>query len=104
MFVPILAYHKIQNNFDLSLNHITPGQFEKQIKYLYLNGFTTISISEYIKNKSFDDKKVIITFDDGYVSVFEHALPILSKYKFTATIFVISKYVGDWNKWDYNSS
>ncbi len=103
MFIPILAYHKIHNNFDLGITRISPDQFENQIKYLFQSGFQTISLYEYIKNKTYDEKKIIITFDDGYESVFEHAFPVLSKYKFTATLFVITEFIGKLNKWDYNS-
>ncbi|NIW20509.1 polysaccharide deacetylase family protein [candidate division KSB1 bacterium] len=49
----------------------------------------------------FDEKSVVITFDDSYASVYEHALPVLRKYNYTATIFVITNYVNKWNDWDY---
>ena len=43
---------------------------------------------------------VAITFDDGYRSVREHALPILEQHGFPATMFVPTAYVGDENRWD----
>lgn len=105
MFVPILAYHMVQPNFDLGITRVKPEQFEKQIKYLYNSGYQTISVCEYIEyieQKNLNSKYVIITFDDAYTSVYEFAFPILKKYHFKATIFVITNYVGDRNKWDYN--
>ena len=101
MFIPILVYHMVQPNFDLGITRVKPKQFEKQIKYLYDSGYKTISVNDYIKRKKLHNKYVIITFDDSYASVYEFALPILKKYSFTATIFVITNYIEDWNKWDY---
>ncbi|MFQ5648477.1 MAG: polysaccharide deacetylase family protein [bacterium] len=104
MFVPILAYHKVQNEFELGASYTTPRQFERQIKFLYENGFKSISLEEYVQNNNHGPRDVIITFDDAYASVFENAFPILRQYDFTATIFVITKYVGDWNSWDYHGN
>jgi len=102
MFVPILAYHKVQVQPELGVSNITPRQFERQIKYLYDNGFKSTSIDDYVNGRSIGNKNVIITFDDAYTSVFENAFPVLDKYNFKATIFVITKFVGDYNKWDYH--
>lgn len=102
MFVPILAYHKVQNQAELGVSNTSPKQFERQIKYLCQNGFKSTSIEDYVKGRSFGDKHVIITFDDAYTSVFENAFPILDKYNFKATIFVITKFVGEYNSWDYH--
>jgi peptidoglycan/xylan/chitin deacetylase (PgdA/CDA1 family) len=41
-----------------------------------------------------------LTFDDGYRDFAEHAVPILEKYGFTATVFVIAGRLGGHNAWD----
>ncbi|MFQ5705929.1 MAG: polysaccharide deacetylase family protein [bacterium] len=106
MFVPILAYHMVQPNMDLGITNITPHRFEKQIRYLHQNGYRTVSLTDLVSDTGNDDlrgnKLVAITFDDAYQSVFEFAFPILKKFNFTATIFVISDYVGKCNGWDYS--
>lgn len=101
MFVPILAYHKIRKTFDFSVTYVSPKQFAAQVKYLVNSGFQTVSINDYILKKNIGEKKVIITFDDACASVFQHALPILNKYNFKATIFAITQFVGAPNRWDY---
>ena len=65
---------------DLSINIEI---FENQIKYL-ANNFNIIDPFELMdieKLKSTKEKKVLITFDDGYMDNLENALPILKKYK-----------------------
>ena len=101
-FVPILAYHKIQNTFDFSATYVTPAKFETQLKYLADSGYRSISLHDYVNNKNTIGKRVIFTFDDAYATVFKNAFPLLSKYKFTASIFVITQFVGKSNHWDYN--
>ena len=101
-FIPILAFHKIQKSFDFSITYITPRRFEAQLKYLTNSGYQSISLHEYIVNKNINGKKVIFTFDDASTSVFEFAFPLLTKYNFKASIFVITQFVGKPNRWDYN--
>ena len=102
MFVPILAYHKIQDKFDFSITRIAPQEFEKQIRFLASCGYSSTSVIDFLKGKRRNEKHVIITFDDAYECIFEYALPVLSRYNFTATIFIVSDFVGHWNEWDYN--
>ena len=45
-------------------------------------------------------RAVCITFDDGYRSVHDLALPILKELKLPATVFVTSGYVGGGNMWN----
>lgn len=47
-------------------------------------------------------KPVVITFDDGYESVYKHAYPILKQVGYKAVIFPVTGYIGDWNHWDAN--
>lgn len=45
-------------------------------------------------------KVVGITFDDGYLNNLTNALPVLSRYGFTATCYVVSQQLGKYNEWD----
>ena len=49
-----------------------------------------------------EQKNIILTFDDAYLSVFENAFPVLQKFGFQATVFVITDVVGQLNSWDVN--
>lgn len=105
MVVPILAYHKVSNRFEWGINNVSIQSFENQINYLSENHYYTISLEQFLKTSFQIDSKrrpVVITFDDGDESIYHNAFPILEQHRFTATIFVISNYVGKLNSWDAN--
>ena len=83
---------------DLNVWTQTRSSFEKQIRYLKQNGYTTVSLDDLIAwrsgQKTLPRKSVVITFDDGDRSVLEVAYPILEKYRMTATMFVVTDFVG----------
>jgi peptidoglycan/xylan/chitin deacetylase (PgdA/CDA1 family) len=105
VYVPILAYHKVSDQFEWGINTVSIRSFESQMKYLSENHYYAISLEQYcdgdfqVKSKY---HPVIITFDDADESVYHHAFTILRHYGFTATLFVISGYVGKINSWDAN--
>jgi peptidoglycan/xylan/chitin deacetylase (PgdA/CDA1 family) len=97
-----LSYHRLlpdqlknmQNNIraEESFYHVYESCFRKQMGYLKEIGYNTITFQELLSykdgGKSLPRKTVILSFDDGYTSVYERAFPILKEYKFSATIFV----------------
>src|SRR5262245_5513049 len=42
---------------------------------------------------------IALTFDDGFLNFYEHALPILGRHKFAATLFVVAGRCGLDNRW-----
>jgi len=94
--IPVLNYHKVD-----SLNHalsVSPQEFEEQMEYLYKEQYHTISpdqLMAYLKHgKELPEKPILITFDDGYLDNYTNAYPIMKKYGFTATIFIVTNLVG----------
>lgn len=100
--IPVLNYHLI-NPQKINALSITPEEFDEQMAYLHNNGYNTISpdqLLDYIQeNKELPDNPILITFDDGYQDAYTEAYPILKKYNFTATIFLITDYVGNSNRY-----
>jgi peptidoglycan/xylan/chitin deacetylase (PgdA/CDA1 family) len=98
--VPTLVYHRIADEFDWSITRQKIGQFERGIQFLHDRGYQS---ADLVGNNSTGEtqKKVFITFDDGYQNVYFNALPILRKFGFTACIFVVTGYVGRKGDWDY---
>ncbi|MBQ7705128.1 MAG: polysaccharide deacetylase family protein [Selenomonadaceae bacterium] len=93
---PILEYHTVTKNPDPSseIYNVPPAEFSAQLDYLQENGYTTITLNDYIKARRFGDplppKPIILTFDDGYADNYSEMLPILEAHGMTAVIFVIT--------------
>lgn len=105
--IPILVYHRIVPAPLHQSRHgiwVTTQNFRKQMRFLFLSGFNTISLDMLVSaNKGIiqlPKKPIILTFDDGYQDNYLYAFPILKRYNFTATIFLVSKYIGGTNQWD----
>jgi peptidoglycan/xylan/chitin deacetylase (PgdA/CDA1 family) len=77
---------------------ISAASFEQQMKYLYDNGYTTITPDQLIAHlksgNALPEKPVMITFDDGYLDNYTIAYPILKKYGQRAVFFLIAGYIG----------
>ena len=121
--LPILNYHilydeqspaSIRKDEIIYANEVR--EFQRQIKYLHDNSYQGILVDNYInykserkdvgspttrKRKDLLEDLVIITFDDGHISNYTHALPILQEYGFPAIFFVAVKNVGssNWVNW-----
>ena len=96
--VPILMYHHFTTGNDVNSATVSQANFERQMNYLYENGYTTIHLNQledFIDAKiQLPAKTVVITMDDGYRSNYEIAYPILKKYHMRATQFPIVENIG----------
>jgi len=81
--------------------------FARQMKYLFKHGYQTVSVRDLINYTEQQipakDKKICITFDDGYESFYTHGFGVLQKYNFTAIVFLVADYINKTCLWDKNS-
>lgn len=73
--------------------HLDAGTFERQIAWL-AQRYEWISLAELawrIRNGASLRRRLAVTFDDAYVGVFEHAVPVLRRYGVPATVFVVTQ-------------
>lgn len=100
--VPILLYHHISDQFDTSnaISVISPKDFRLHMTAIKAQ-FTPVSLREYVEfvncrdgSKTMPQNPIIITFDDGYLSNYEVAFPILKELEIPATIFVVTDTIG----------
>jgi len=68
--------------------------FYEQMKYLYENGFTSLSSSQLIdflfNDGEIPKKSIVITFDDGYLDNYLFAAPIMRQFGFVGMVFLIT--------------
>lgn len=94
--VPILCYHRVGPRPQLM---VMPREtFAAQMEYLARNQYTVIrlaDIPDFLSGKrALPPRAVVITFDDGHVSTYQHAYPVLRQYGFPATFFLYTDFLG----------
>lgn len=95
--VPVLMWHNLaeESSGDMTISVDT---FRAQIEALHEAGFKTVSLQQLYDYVHFGtelpEKPIVLTFDDGYLSNYEYAYPILQEYDMQATIFAIGVSVG----------
>jgi peptidoglycan/xylan/chitin deacetylase (PgdA/CDA1 family) len=107
--IPILMYHSIElmpKNTVMRSLHVPPKRFNFQMWILKKLGYQALSIrglQPYIDGSK-KGKVVGITFDDGYKNNLLNAGPILKKFNFSATCYIVSKKIGKTNEWDLDAN
>ncbi len=95
-----VGLHDVQG--DLYDSITTPvSVFQKFVEQIHLSGYRLCSMRDYLA-KNIEERMswIVCTFDDGYKGLNDYALPILSRYGFTATVFICTSLIGKDNKWN----
>ncbi len=98
----ILTYHDISTvGTPIS---VAPDTFRAHMAYLHSNGIRGVSVDEFLTAVASGDNAasrnlMAISFDDGFASVHDEALPILREYGFTATVYVLAHKLGGRSDW-----
>lgn len=100
--VPILMYHGIRHGTGTEHPYFetntSPELFAQHMQSLRDSGYTTASLTDAVAAIAADgpgQRRVAITFDDGYRNFYTHAFPILAEYGFKATMFIVSGFTGE---------
>lgn len=96
----VLSYHEIAEQGEALIPEyaVTPTNFVRQIDWLRNNGFRFVSIDDILADRAgktkLPEKAVLITFDDGYASMYQHAWPLLKMLNIPSVVAV----VGAWEE------
>lgn len=103
--VSILMYHSVSSGGDGASRHpyydieTSEHVFAQQMAFLNEHKFPVISLSDAVRSlqgqRALEPNSVVITFDDGYQNIFTSAFPVMSRYGFTATVYLPTAYIGD---------
>lgn len=115
--IPILSYHYLRRRTgllrfarilgalafnlplldDMGIWTQTTAEFDRELRYLHDAGYETVDLEDLAAwrrgLRKLPPKPVVITFDDGDRSVLL-AVPILKRYGFKATLFIVTGRVG----------
>jgi biofilm PGA synthesis lipoprotein PgaB len=94
----VISYHEIADKKDALIPQyaVSPTNFIRQMDWLKVNGYHFVDIDQILAARTgkapLPEKAVLITFDDGYHSVYTNAFPVLKLFNAPAVIAV----VGNW--------
>ncbi len=96
----ILMYHRVTEpirGLERPSINVSPMMFRRQIEGLLDRGYTFLPLQEALKisqsGEAFEPKSVVLTFDDGFQSVYNNALPVLQELNVPATVFLSTAFL-----------
>jgi peptidoglycan/xylan/chitin deacetylase (PgdA/CDA1 family) len=104
--IAVLGYHKIGVRADGrdSWFYVSEDTFERQLRWILSSGWQVVDVRGFLDAVVYPDslpqRSVLLTFDDGYRSMREAALPLLQQLGLPAVLFVPSGCIGKFNGFD----
>lgn len=105
-WIPILVYHRVadvpkpQDPLRLCTS---PRSLERVLRYFSEHGYRFVSLGEAVtalERGGSSERLVCLTFDDGYRDFLTDAFPLLQRFNSSATVFLVSDFIGGDNRWD----
>lgn len=92
----ILNYHSV-STVDSGLPYeVSIERFRRDMEYL-VEHFVIVDLPELLADRTSGEKRIAITFDDGFENFYSNALPVLREFDAQATVFVNPSFIGDSN-------
>jgi poly-beta-1,6-N-acetyl-D-glucosamine N-deacetylase len=107
-YVAVLVWHDVLPAKEVWFD-TTTATFEQQLQSIEKGGFHVIRLSalrdHLVTGSAIPAKSLVLTFDDNGAGIYQYAFPLFRKYRFPATLFVHTNYVGKTtskhhNTWD----
>lgn len=100
----ILLYHEVVAEEPQEVHAVSVDQFTEQMAWLHRAGYQVVGLGDWLSARAgigpvLPRKAVAITFDDGYLDSYTNALPILLEHGFQATVFLVTRLMGQSSKW-----
>ena len=96
---PILLYHHVENEVSTSRYTVSIPDFRSQMAALDEMGFTAITISQFLEalldGSDLPQNPVVITFDDGFESVYQNAFPIMKDFGYPGVFYIVANRIYD---------
>jgi peptidoglycan/xylan/chitin deacetylase (PgdA/CDA1 family) len=107
-YVAVLVWHDVLPAKEVWFD-TTTATFEQQLEAIAKGGFHVIALSalrdHFVTGRAIPSKPLVLTFDDNGSGIYRYAYPLLKEYRYPATLFVHTNYVGKTtskhhNTWD----
>lgn len=104
----ILGYHEVADPSQVVQPSyaVTPTDFVRQMDWLRNHGYRFVSVGDVLESRAgrrpLPPRAVLVTFDDGYQSVWEHAWPILKAFRIPAVINVVGRWLEERGTVDFD--
>ncbi|NBU28293.1 MAG: DUF3297 family protein, partial [Caulobacteraceae bacterium] len=94
----VLAFHEIDDPAQAVMPGyaISPQAFEAQLTWLQAQGFHLVNLDQVLaaqRGGRLPTKPVLLSFDDGYASVYREAFPILKRHHAPAIVAVVGRWL-----------
>lgn len=90
--VVVLCYHALSESWQAPIA-VTPRALERQLSRLLATGYAPATFTQAIVAPR-PGRTLVVTFDDAYRSVMEHAFPVLSRLGIPGTVFAPTSFIG----------
>ncbi|MBU6212493.1 MAG: poly-beta-1,6-N-acetyl-D-glucosamine N-deacetylase PgaB [Gammaproteobacteria bacterium] len=104
----VISYHEIEEPARALIPGyaVSPTMFVRHVDWLRNNGFVFVSVDQVLSAKNggapLPPKAVLLTFDDAYTSVYQHAWPLLKLLKIPSVISVVTSWQESTRQVDYD--
>jgi peptidoglycan/xylan/chitin deacetylase (PgdA/CDA1 family) len=104
--VPVLMYHQVRDPLNEweARYFIAPRNFSAHMRALANKGYRAVTIDALVEwlqgGQPLPEGSIVITFDDGFRGVREHAMPVLEELGWPFTVFLVSDLIGQEDVWD----
>jgi peptidoglycan/xylan/chitin deacetylase (PgdA/CDA1 family) len=103
--IPVLMYHRVGDSHnDWERKYcVSPQRFTEHMHILASAGWQAVTINDFFSwldgSVELPEQSFLLTFDDGFLGVHEHAAPVLTALRWPATVFLVSQLIGQRDAW-----
>lgn len=103
--VPVLVYHSVGPDPVDGIRrwNVSGARFREHLDLLVAEGYTTLTVADYARRlrdgAALPIRCALVTFDDGFADLVDHAVPELLATGVVATVYVSTAYVGGASRW-----
>lgn len=103
--IPVLMYHRIGSSANAQSNiySVSPERFRRHMNRLAAQGMQPCSLEDFLAwladDTDLPEGSFLLTFDDGFLGVHDHAAPVLHDLGWPATVFLVSQLIGKESTW-----